>query len=212
MAAATTTRRLRVVTWNIHSCIDHRGRYTPERTARVIRLLAPDIVVMQEANLAAEAGDDRLIAALAPALPYWEFAPTHERGCGHRPGETTHFGNLIASHWPLYPEAALDLSHSEREPRQALRARVELPEGNLHCWGVHLGLGLIERREQGRRLAEAVARLRADEPLVLAGDFNEWLPRAGSLKGLRHEMRRLPPRRSFPASRPLLAPLDQSQP
>lgn len=208
MAAAHPTRRLRVVTWNIHSCIDHRGRYTPERTARIIRLLAPDIIALQEANLAADAGSDRLLRALEPQLPHWLFAPTHERGCLHRPGETTGFGNLIASRWPIHAETPLDLSHAEREPRQALRARVALPEGTLHCWAVHLGLGLAERREQGRRLTEALARLPADEPLVLVGDFNEWLPRARSLRALHRQMTRLPPRRSFPAARPLL-PLDQ---
>jgi endonuclease/exonuclease/phosphatase family metal-dependent hydrolase len=202
------TRRFRVVTWNIHSCIDHRGRYTPERTARVIRLLAPDIVALQEANLAADPETDRLLRALAPDLPHWLFAPTHERGCAQRPGETTSFGNLVLSRWPVYPEAPLELSHANREPRQALRARVALPEATLHCWTVHLGLGLVERREQGQRLAAAIDDLPDDEPLVLAGDFNEWLPRARSLRVLHRKVTRLPARRSFPAARPLL-PLDQ---
>lgn len=203
-----TGRRLRVVTWNIHSCIDHRGRYTPERTARVLRLLAPDVIALQEANLAADPADDRLLRALEPFLPHWLFAPTHERGCLHRPGEVTGFGNLIASRWPIYPETPLELSHVDREPRQALRARIALPERTLHCWVVHLGLGLIERREQGRRLAEALADLPTDVPLLLAGDFNEWLPRARSLRALHRELTRLPARRTFPAGRPLL-PLDQ---
>ena len=206
--ASATARRFRVVTWNIHSCIDHRGRYTPERTARVIRLLAPDIVALQEANLADKPDSDRLLRALAPDLPHWLFAPTHERGCHHRPGETTNFGNLIVSRWPIHPETPLELSHADREPRQALRARVDLPEVTLHCWAVHLGLSLIERREQGRRLAEAVEALPTDEPLVLAGDFNEWLPRARSLRVLHRQVTRLPARRSFPAVKPLL-PLDQ---
>ncbi len=201
-------RRLRFVTWNIHSCIDHRGRYTPERTARVLRLLEPDLVALQEANLAAEPGEDRLLRALAPILPHWLFAPTHERGCFHRPGEVTGFGNLIASRWPIFPEDPLELSHVDREPRQALRARIDLPEGELHCWTVHLGLGLAERREQGRRVAEALAELPNDEPLLLAGDFNEWVPRARSLRMLHRQLTRLPARLTFPASRPLL-PLDQ---
>ncbi len=203
-----TGRRLRVVTWNIHSCIDHRGRYTPERTARVLRLLAPDVVALQEANLAAEPADDRLLRAIEPILPHWLFAPTHDRGCLHRPGEVTGFGNLIASRWPIHPETPLELSHVDREPRQALRARIDLPERTLHCWVVHLGLGLVERREQGRRLAEALAELPHDAPLLLAGDFNEWLPRARSLRALHRELTRLPARRTFPAGRPLL-PLDQ---
>lgn len=201
-------RRLRVVTWNIHSCIDHRGRYTPERTARVLRLLDPDVVALQEANLAADPADDRLLRALAPILPHWLFAPTHERGCLHRPGELTGFGNLIASRWPIHPDDPLELSHVDREPRQALRARIDLPEGELHCWAVHLGLGLVERREQGRRLADALTRLPASDPLLVAGDFNEWLPRARSLRVLDRELTRLPARRSFPARRPLL-PLDR---
>lgn len=203
-----TTRRLRVVTWNIHGSIDHRGRYTPERTARMIRQLAPDIVALQEANVAAKPAADRLLKALTPQLPHWLFAPTQERGCRHRPDETTHFGNLIVSRWPIQPESPLDLSYARREPRHALRARVTLPEAALHCWVVHLGLGLAERREQGRRLADALEGVPASEPLMLAGDFNEWLPRAKSLRVLRRKITRLPSQRSFPAARPLLS-LDQ---
>ncbi|MFP4639652.1 MAG: endonuclease/exonuclease/phosphatase family protein [Guyparkeria sp.] len=205
---AHAAARLRVMTWNIHSCIDHRGRYTPERTARVIRWLHPDIIALQEANLVDDPGRDRLLRALRPEFPHWLFAPTHERGCVHRPDEITGFGNLILSRWPLVADDRLELSHGAREPRLALRARLSTPAGILHCWVVHLGLGLVERREQGRRLAEALENLPADEPLILAGDFNEWLPRARSLRDLHRQLIRLPPRRSFPASRPLL-PLDQ---
>lgn len=204
----TGPQRLRVATWNIHSCIDHRGRYTPERTARIIRLIDPDIIALQEANLAPDPADDRLLQAASTTLPHWLFAPTHERGCIHRPGETTGFGNLILSRWPLTPEEPLELSHRQREPRQALRARLDTPGGELHFWVVHLGLGLAERREQGQRIAQALTDLPLDAPLILAGDFNEWLPRARSLRALHQHLTRLPARRSFPAARPLL-PLDQ---
>ena len=207
-AQDTAIQRLRVVTWNVHGCIDQRGRYTPERTARVIRWLRPDVVALQEANLAADPARDRLLQALRGTLPYWRFEPTHERDCRHRPGEVTGFGNLLLSRWPLTEQAPLELSHGLREPRLALRTRLATPAGAVHCWVIHFGLGLGERRAQGRRVAAAIARLPREEPLILTGDFNEWLPRARSLRDLHRQMVRLPARRSFPAGRPLLA-LDQ---
>jgi endonuclease/exonuclease/phosphatase family metal-dependent hydrolase len=199
---------LRLITWNIHGCIDQRGRYAPERTARVIRWLRPDVVALQEANLAADPAHDRLLLALRGDLPHWRFAPAHERDCRHRPGEITGFGNLLLSRWPLIEEAPLELSHGAREPRLALRTRLATPAGGLHCWVIHFGLGLAERRAQGRRVAAALAKMPPGEPLILTGDFNEWLPRARSLRELHRQLVRLPARRSFPATRPLLA-LDQ---
>jgi endonuclease/exonuclease/phosphatase family metal-dependent hydrolase len=50
----------------------------------------------------------------------------------------------------------------------------------VHCINVHLGL---TERGRKRQLAMIAARVRAmvpdDAPLILAGDFNDWLVRAG---------------------------------
>jgi endonuclease/exonuclease/phosphatase family metal-dependent hydrolase len=42
--------RLRVMTYNIHSCVDTFGRLAPEATAEAIRLLDPDLVALQEVD------------------------------------------------------------------------------------------------------------------------------------------------------------------
>mgnify|MGYP005624877557 CR=1 FL=1 len=125
-----TGRRLRVVTWNIHSCIDHRGRYTPERTARVLRLLDPDVVALQEANLATEPSDDRLLRALAPFLPHWLFAPTHERGCLHRPGEGFRRRAVERGHHLHTEEGAHGFPAQHQLIRGPFRARAD--EGKEH--------------------------------------------------------------------------------
>jgi endonuclease/exonuclease/phosphatase family metal-dependent hydrolase len=38
----------RVMTYNIHSCVDMSDRVAPEATADAIRLLNPDVVALQE--------------------------------------------------------------------------------------------------------------------------------------------------------------------
>jgi endonuclease/exonuclease/phosphatase family metal-dependent hydrolase len=57
---------------------------------------------------------------------------------------------------------------------------VEVPgRGPLHVICVHLGLGESQRRHQVAMLAELLRdEVPADEPVAVAGDFNDWRRRA----------------------------------
>ncbi|WP_341478006.1 endonuclease/exonuclease/phosphatase family protein, partial [Pseudomonas viridiflava] len=81
--------------------------------------------------------------------------------------------------------------------------------GHVHAVCVHLGLFESHRRKQLGLLAELMGRLPDGEPVIVAGDFNDWRQRADALlqgTGL-HEAfveRFGAPAKSFPARWPLL--------
>jgi endonuclease/exonuclease/phosphatase family metal-dependent hydrolase len=80
----------------------------------------------------------------------------------------------------------------------------------LHAVCVHLGLREAQRRVQLQRLCDlATHRIPSDEPLLVAGDFNDWRQRASSALarcGLDeiHSRHLGCPARRYPAFWPLL--------
>ena len=124
-----------------------------------------------------------------------------------------HHGNAILSKFPIASSRNVDASIGNAEPRGFLHAEIELPGTGrrLHAICVHLALREAHRRLQAGKLLEIVARdVPADEPLVIAGDFNDWLGHAHRLlqgSGACTEVYAAAhgrPARTFPALAPLL--------
>ncbi|MGH7857369.1 MAG: endonuclease/exonuclease/phosphatase family protein, partial [Candidatus Binatia bacterium] len=116
------------------------------------------------------------------------------------------YGNAILTRYPVLAIRQIDLSVPLREPRGAVAVDVGVRFGTLRVVGIHLGLQAAERRAQVERL---LSELPAENvPLVVAGDFNEWLPGSTVIRKLRARFDRPPALRSFPSWRPLL-PLDR---
>jgi len=193
--------RLRVVSWNVHGCVGTDGQFAPERTAEVLHALAPDVAMLQEVgdNRGIHPPIDQA-TTLATALGlHCAIGIT-------MPREPFGYGNCTLSRWPILDSSTVDLSYPTREPRACLRAVVgPSGESDLRLitLNVHLGLGASERRYQLGRILEAlladyaveqvrhhrqfpwlwrwrkadVDKLAAlPEPLVLAGDFNDFPP------------------------------------
>lgn len=221
--------RARIVSWNVHGCVGTDGRFAPERVAEALAALAPDVALLQEV------GDSRGVhppidqaTALADALGL---------ACAvgiTMPREPFGYGNCTLCRWAVLDSSTVDLSYAGREPRNCLRVVVGHDQLRLTTLNVHLGLGARERRYQLGRILEslladwAVEQVRrhrrlpwlwrwrkADvdklatlpEPLVLAGDFNDFPPGpvTRTLANRLHDAgARIPSRRTFPSRRPLL--------
>jgi endonuclease/exonuclease/phosphatase family metal-dependent hydrolase len=106
-----------------------------------------------------------------------------------------------------------DVSAARGEARGLLHCCVQIPgwTPHLHAICVHLGLREAERQQQITQLLDLVAKARTEhEPVVVAGDFNDWrllghrrLLRDSSLRDVHdHALGR--PVRTFPAQWPLL--------
>jgi endonuclease/exonuclease/phosphatase family metal-dependent hydrolase len=77
----------------------------------------------------------------------------------------------------------------------------------LHLLATHLGLRLSERRLQVSRILRHVDALQTSL-LVVAGDFNDWLPGRSVVHVLEEKLGHTPRPRSFPVQCPVL-PLDR---
>lgn len=221
--------RVRVVSWNVHGCVGTDRRFDPQRTARALGTLRPDLALLQEV------GDNR------GAHPPIDQAEVLADALGRKavlgitmPREPFGYGNCTLSRWPVLDSETVDLSYAGREPRACLRTVVGDERLALVTLNVHLGLGATERRYQLGRLLELLLADRVPEqvrrhrhipwlwrwrkrhldqlaelrePLVLAGDFNDFPPGpvTRTLANRLHDVgARLRPRRTFPSWRPLL--------
>ncbi len=126
---------------------------------------------------------------------------------------TGHHGNALLSRHPIVRWHNQDLSLNQFERRGLLHSVIALPGRDLplHALCVHLNLRATDRRQQLQALVDyACQQIPQHEPLILAGDFNDWQREACGLlrEGLelREAFHSLHGRlaATFPAKLPLL--------
>lgn len=186
---------LRVLTYNVHSCVGTDGRYDVDRVARACR--AADIVCLQEVEAnaaprrvrrwsATHADDQPALIARACNLPYHHFFASVNGGLvDARPEVLAHdahaaYGNAILSRWPILRTKILRFGtatrrhmHMDRDeqPRAALAALVDT---RPPLWIVTTHLShkwwSAEHAHQLGRLHMWTRRLRGH--LLVTGDLN----------------------------------------
>lgn len=176
---------MRVMSWNVHSLRGTDGRRDPERIARVIDDVRPDIAGLQEVGGELAHDGPRDVAEVLAHLCGMQsaFGPTM-RFRGHP------YGNGILSRHHIQATRSYDLSVRGREPRGCLRADVEVGGVRVHFFSAHLGLHWRERREQVAQLlsADILRDTALAHPLVLVGDFNSLSNRSAVPRWLRRQL------------------------
>jgi len=186
---------VRLMTWNIHRGIGPDRVCDFDRVVALIRKHAPDIVALQEVDSRPDWGREAAFDVLAEALgPYSAAAKAIAAPDGD-------YGHMLISRWPLAEVVQHDLSVEKREPRRAIQAAVATPFGPLRLITAHLGLFPAERRHQAAILARTAGA--AAEPLVVAGDFNDWRRRGPVTSALSRVMPGRTEIATFPAKLPL---------
>ena len=92
-----------------------------------------------------------------------------------------HHGNAILSKYPFIKWENIDVSTMQTASRSLLHGIIEVPGSDIkvHIICVHLGLFERERQNQLAVLAKRIkSHIPEDEPLIIAGDFNDWRSRA----------------------------------
>lgn len=180
---------LRVMTYNIHSCIGNDGKISHERIARVIAQFDPDIVALQELDVRKRRTlqiDQAHAIAHSISMEY-QFYPTIQL-------EEEKYGDAILSRYPLQLIRADSLPTDPRypslEPRGAIWVEVKLGEENIQVINTHFGLGYQERKFQVQALLrdEWIPAAKKRGPVILCGDFNA-LPRSFVCKTLGNALR-----------------------
>ena len=196
---------VRVVTYNIHTCVGVDRRYDPGRVAAVLREIDADIACLQEVD--ARRGTGRYAdqwAYLGEATGCRVVLGTGARDQGGR------FGNAILTRFPVLTARSIDLSVGGWEPRGAIDADLLFGDRVLRVIATHFGLRAAERRLQANRLVSALAgRLpphrREAEAVLLMGDLNEWRGRSGAIRAFDRQLGPSAAERTFPSWMPVLA-------
>ncbi len=174
---------LRVATYNIHKGVRGLG---PRRRLEIhnlgmgIEALDADLVFLQEVRLY-HTRDARHFdqtwfgwpdGGQADFLAPDGYAAAYRTNAVTRHGE---HGNALLSRWPLGEIGHQDLSDHRFEQRGLLHVPVSWNGTRLHAVVVHFGLAHRSRVRQVQRLAAYLAHaVPRDEPVIVAGDFNDW--------------------------------------
>lgn len=195
---------LRVLTWNIHGCIGRDRKHDVERVAARIRQLRPDLAALQEVDTRRRPSQ---------VLPNVEenIADYLRRQVGDHAHDAWtlssadgHYGQILASRFPLATPEIHDISVLGREPRKVITAHVETGDQPFRVIATHLGLGRGERRRQVAALKEIIA-AEPNMASILLGDLNEWRRGDVQQRSLLTEFESGTAHASFPARFPLFA-------
>ncbi len=176
---------VRVLTQNIHKGMSvGNARFVLHELKREIHATAADVVCLQEVQGQHRIRDRQL--AEWPAESQFEFLadqawPHHAYG-RNAVYPHGHHGNAILSRFPIREWENINVSPYRRASRSILHAELDLGTGHLplHVICAHFGLVEKERLTQTSTLVDRIQRIVPEEaPLIVAGDFNDWLGRCG---------------------------------
>ena len=177
--------KIRVATYNIHKGVSS-FRSTPRVLAlkKAIGAFDADVVFLQEVQGRHDRYQARYGEKVRSSHHHWPEKAQHEFFAGENLHaaygmnavyDHGHHGNALLSGFPISNTLNHDVSDHAYEQRGILHCILETPSGNVHCYVVHLGLFEVSRRRQTEALVQCVQdSAREDEPVIIAGDFNDW--------------------------------------
>jgi len=197
--------RLKILSYNVHSCIGTDRKLDPARVAEVIAALEPDIIGLQELDIGRNrtGGVDQAhtIASLLRMEYHFHAAlnVAEER-----------YGDAVLTALPARMVKGAPLP-STGEQRGAVWVEIEVGQHCLQVFNTHLGLGGRDRLAQVATLLGPSWLGNPDcqgKPQILIGDFNA-IPSTVTYKNIARRMtdvQLLPdrkPRATFPSRYPL---------
>jgi endonuclease/exonuclease/phosphatase family metal-dependent hydrolase len=199
-AAPPEFESLHVGSYNIHRCVGTDGRCDMQRVADVITELGCDTIGLQEVDSSPGAhSDSHQLEYLAEATGMQAIAAAtiikHDRA----------YGNALLTRRKILDVRRHDLSFLRFEPRGALEVDLDVSGTCVRVFVMHLGLLPIERRYQMRKVLKILRAMPMDQPIVVLGDINEWLPLSRPLRWLHGVMGKPPSQRTFPVYAPMFA-------
>ncbi len=210
-----STNTLQVLTYNIHKGFSLGNlRFMLPKMRAALATVNSDVVFLQEVQ-----GEHRRRERMEdwPEVSQFEFLAEqlwpHYAYAKNAIYQAGHHGNAILSKYPIVSWENINVSKSTRSSRSLLHGIIEMPESKdkVHMICAHLGLLESQREEQLATLCKRIEnKISHDEPVIIAGDFNDWRKSAAehleSKLGLREVFRELNGEhaKTFPAWRPTL--------
>jgi endonuclease/exonuclease/phosphatase family metal-dependent hydrolase len=163
-------KRIRFVTYNIRKGKGASGFAKGGVTdlGHALRPISPDLVLCQEVShlYDGERSQSAELGTILGLASYYE--PNKHRRDGHH-------GNATFTRHKVAQARNYDISTNRIERRGVLYVRMDFGDRHVHVLNAHLGLNQAQRMVQVQRIAEVLAEHAGPhDPVVLAGDFNDW--------------------------------------
>jgi len=181
-----TSNTFKVLTYNIHKGFSSSNRnFILHGIKDSIRQIDADLLLLQEIHGERDISKNRFDDW--PSNSQFEFLADeiwHHHAYGKNAiYKSGHHGNAILSKYPIVEWENIDVSLLQSASRSLLHGTIELTETrqhvHVHVICVHLGLFGLERQQQLTRLVSRIdSHVPHDAPLIIAGDFNDWLGKA----------------------------------
>jgi endonuclease/exonuclease/phosphatase family metal-dependent hydrolase len=174
---------LRVATYNIHKGVRGIGpakRLEIHNLGLGVKALDADLVFLQEVRLFhhREARQFQRTFFGWPEEGQADFLAPEGYEVAYRSNAVTRHGehgNALLSRWPLGEVGHHDVSDHRFEQRGLLHVPVHWQGLRVHAIVAHFGLIHASRVRQAERLLAMLhEEVPADEPVIVAGDFNDW--------------------------------------
>jgi endonuclease/exonuclease/phosphatase family metal-dependent hydrolase len=205
-----------IATYNIHkgmSALNQKVQLS--QMASALQRLAPDVLFLQEVQ-----GYNSKRAENIPDFPrqphyqilseQLDYHVSYGRNARYKYRD---HGNAILSRYPIVTCHNLDISVNNMEQRGLLHCEIQPPHWSqpLVCLCAHLNLREPDRIKQYQTIYEYIqSEINPANPLILAGDFNDWRQRSHNSLGLKLNLynafcsyRNAP--KTFPARLPILS-------
>ncbi|MGR9051586.1 MAG: endonuclease/exonuclease/phosphatase family protein [Gammaproteobacteria bacterium] len=179
-----SNKALRVLTYNIHKGFNSGNRrFVLHQIREALVAADADLLFLQEMQGEHRHKEKRVTDW--PELSQFEFIaegvwPHYAYG-KNAIYDAGHHGNAILSKYPFDSYENINVSPFIWASRSLLHGVISLPEraAELHVVCIHFGLLGRERRQQLSSLCDRIdSHVPHDCPLIVAGDFNDWLGRA----------------------------------
>ncbi len=177
---------LRVATYNIHKGVRGMGptkRLEIHNLSLAVDALDADLVCLQEVrhfnHQEARHFSPTNFGPLAwPQEGQADYLAPDGYEVAYRTNAITRHGehgNALLSRWPMGAIGHHDVSDHRFEQRGLLHVPIIWHGQTLHVVVAHLGLIHASRVRQARQIVELVEReIPGNEPVIIAGDFNDW--------------------------------------
>lgn len=160
-----STDGITILTFNIRSANDEKGKVELEQIISEIEEVDADIIGLQEVErLMPRSNFKDQSKEIARALGYNYVYGSNINILGAR------YGNATLSRYPIVSSKNHKLPHILLEPRGLLETVIDIDGETYHVFNTHLGLDLEERREQIGYINQVVGKKEAN--VILMGDFN----------------------------------------
>jgi endonuclease/exonuclease/phosphatase family metal-dependent hydrolase len=174
-------KSLKVMSYNIHKGFSINRQFTLAKIKDFIRQHHSDIVFLQE--VVGENTKHKKKITEWPLDSQLEFLAdsvwSHHAYGKNSIYDHGHHGNAVLSSWPILVYENIDISTNRLEDRGLMHVVISREGEQIHLLCAHLDLLEKGRQIQLKKIVQRVKEHIPDnEPLILAGDFNDWREKA----------------------------------